>query len=130
VGVDAERGDQVQDQCMDVAVTNRADGTTLVTIVGAIDLTTAPDLRQAMHCAVDGGASRIVVDLRGVEFCDSIGLGTFAYAHNHCTASGGSLHLASPSPFLARLLHTVGLAGPIPVHDSLDAALLASAPDA
>jgi anti-sigma B factor antagonist len=125
---DAQRGDQGQDQSMDVAVTNREDGTALMTIVGAIDLTTASDLRHAMHGVLDRGACRVVVDVSGVEFCDSIGLGTFAYAHQHCTASGGSLRLASPTPFLARLLQTVGLAGPIPVHDSVDAALLASAP--
>jgi anti-sigma B factor antagonist len=86
-------------------------------------------MRNTMHTVLDPGASRIVVDLGGVDFCDSIGLGTFAYSHNHCVAAGGFLRLAAPLPFLARLLDTVGLAARIPIHDTVSAALRSSAPD-
>jgi anti-anti-sigma factor len=113
---------------MNVAVTNREGGIALVTIAGAIDLTTAPTLRDAIHGLLEAGARRIVVDLGSVVFCDSIGLGTFVYAHNHCSASGGALRLAAPSAFLAGLLHTVGLSGLIPVHETVGAALHACAP--
>ena len=108
---------------MHVAVTNRDDATSLVTVQGSLDLTTAPQLRTAMHRLLDSGRARIVVDLTGVDFCDSIGLGTFVYGHNHCTRNGGFLRLAGPSPFLARLLTTVGLTGPIPVYPTVAAAL-------
>ncbi|MFB9446544.1 STAS domain-containing protein [Dactylosporangium vinaceum] len=108
---------------MHLAVTNRAGGIALVSIAGAIDLNTAPALRDTMHRLLDEGRTRIVVDLAGVQFCDSIGLGTFAYARNHCEATGGFLRLAAPTPFMARLLRTVGLAGPIPVHATVTEAL-------
>ena len=113
---------------MDLAVTTRADGIVLLAVCGALDIDTAPRLRDAVHGLLDSGTNRIVVDLAGVDFCDSVGLGTFAYGHNHCRASGGALRLAAPSPFLAGLLATVGLAGPIPIHDTVTAALRASAP--
>ncbi|UWP78448.1 STAS domain-containing protein [Dactylosporangium fulvum] len=108
---------------MDVAVSNRKDGTVLVTVSGTIDIDTAPALRSAMEGLLDDGRNRIVVDLSGVDFCDSVGLGTFAYSHNHCVEHGGFLRLAAPSPFLARLLATVGLAGRIPVHATVTDAL-------
>ena len=108
---------------MDVAVTERADGVVLVAVRGALDIDSAPQFRAAMHGALDRGRSRIVVDLGGVEFCDSVGLGTFAYSHNRCVADGGYLRLVAPSPFLAGLLDTVGLTGRIPVHDTVSDAL-------
>lgn len=108
---------------MDVAVTDCADGVVLVAVRGALDIDSAPQLREAMHGALDRGRSRIVVDLGDVEFCDSVGLGTFAYSHNRCVADGGYLRLAAPSPFLAGLLDTVGLTGRIPVHATVSDAL-------
>jgi anti-sigma B factor antagonist len=113
---------------MHVAVTNREDGVALVSVHGPIDLSTAPQLREAMHALFDTGQARIVVDLADVHSCDSIGLGTFAYGHNHCVASGGFLRLAAPPPRLANLLRVVGLTGPIPVHDTVADALRAGAP--
>jgi anti-sigma B factor antagonist len=111
---------------MHVVVTNRDPGTSIVTVQGSLDLTTAPQLRATMDTLLCTGRIRIVVDLTGVDFCDSIGLGTFAYSHNHCAGNGGFLRLAGPSPFLARLLKTVGLTGPIPVYPTVAAALAAS----
>ncbi|WP_344619236.1 STAS domain-containing protein [Dactylosporangium salmoneum] len=104
-------------------MTNRGDDIVLVSVHGPIDLSTAPQLRDAMHTLFDAGRNRIVIDLAGVDFCDSVGLGTFAYGHNHCVANGGFLRLAAPSRFLAGLLHTVGIAGPVPVHDTVGSAL-------
>ncbi|MFI5907781.1 STAS domain-containing protein [Dactylosporangium sp. NPDC051541] len=108
---------------MHIAVTNRDDGITLVGLAGTIDINTAPALRDTMHQLLDEGRTRIVIDLAGVTFCDSIGLGTFAYTRNHCQAAGGFVRLAAPTPFMARLLRTVGLAGPIPVHATVTEAL-------
>ncbi|MEU0554377.1 STAS domain-containing protein [Dactylosporangium sp. NPDC006015] len=113
---------------MDVAVTDCAGGVVLLTLRGALDIDSAPQLREAMHGALDRGRFRIVVDLGDVDFCDSVGLGTFAYSHNRCVAEGGHLRLAAPSPFLARLLDTVGLTGRIPVHATVSDALTADLP--
>jgi anti-anti-sigma factor len=108
---------------MYLAVTNRDGDIALLSVHGTIDLSTAPALRDAVHQLLDARRTRIVVDLGGVDFCDSIGLGTFAYGRNHCVAAGGFLRLAAPSPWLARLLRTVGLTGPIPVHGTVAEAL-------
>ena len=108
---------------MDVALTDCAGGLVLVALHGALDIDTAPDLRKAMHDVLDRGVCKVVVDLGGVDFCDSIGLGTFAYGHNRCVAGGGFLRLAAPSPFIAGLLRTVGLTGRIPVHETVSDAL-------
>jgi anti-anti-sigma factor len=108
---------------MDVAVTDRPDGVVVVALRGALDVDTAPGFRDTMHDVLGSGRSRIVVDLSGLDFCDSVGLGTFAYSYNRCVADGGFLALAGPSPFLTGLLGTVGLAGRIPVHGTVSDAV-------
>ena len=41
---------------------------------GELDISSVPILEEHMRAAVDGGARRLVVDLRGLEFMDSTGL--------------------------------------------------------
>ncbi len=95
------------------------DGLVVLCLRGHLDIDTA----QAFRAAVDGllgePVPRIIVDLAGVTFCDSIGLGTFAYAHNACDARGGYLRLAGPTPFLVKVLNTVGLSGTVSLYESV-----------
>jgi anti-sigma B factor antagonist len=55
-------------------------GWTVVTARGQLDVATAPRLRQAMVEAQYGGAIRVVLDLDGIEFLDSMGLGVIVGA--------------------------------------------------
>ena len=51
------------------------DGTWVLHVGGEIDVATAPQLRRELHQLADRGATTIVVDLAGVSFVDSSGLG-------------------------------------------------------
>lgn len=42
---------------------------------GEIDLASSPDLRSALQALLDDGVRRLVLDLSGVTFIDSSGLG-------------------------------------------------------
>jgi anti-sigma B factor antagonist len=105
--------------------TRRDDGLVVVCVAGQLDIDTAPVLRSAFEALLAESQPRIIADLSRVTFCDSIGLGTFAYAHSHCTARGGFIRLAAPTPFLARILDTVGLSGTVGVFGSVEAAAAA-----
>jgi anti-sigma B factor antagonist len=98
------------------------DGTTVVGLHGQLDIDTADRLNDALSAVTRAGRPRIVVDLTDVTFCDSIGLSSFAIAHNRCAASGGYLRLAAPSPFLTRVLGVVGLGRDIPMYRSVEGA--------
>lgn len=62
-------------------------GWTVLSVRGQLDVATAPDLRQALVEAQYGRASRVVLDLDGLEFMDSMGLGVIVgglkRAHTH-----------------------------------------------
>ena len=49
-------------------------GFTIVTISGDIDLASVPMLREQLLAQLQPQASRIIIDLSGVTFCDASGL--------------------------------------------------------
>jgi len=109
---------------MDVTVAERGRVTVLA-LHGELGVDTAPELEEALTTLVRGSINRIVVDLHGLQFCDSIGLSTFVLAHRACTATGGFVRLAAAPDFLLRVLTVVGLKDQIPMFDTVAAACAA-----
>ena len=63
-------------------------GATIVTVTGELDVHTVPELREALARAVDGGATRLVVDLLEVGFIDSVGLGAILHTKKRLGPAG------------------------------------------
>jgi len=91
----------------------------VVSVCGEIDLYTAPLLSGALADAVACGG-RTVVDMSGVEFCDSTGLGVLLSALKQARGNGGELELAAPQPAVRRILEITGLDEVFTVHDAVD----------
>src|SRR4051812_41762469 len=105
---------------MEVQIARPGGGAAVLTMRGQLDIDTAPALRTALDELAEQGAAQIVVDLAGLDFCDSIGLSTFVVAHTRCVEQGGWLRLATPTPFLLRLLSVVGVADAVPMYATVD----------
>lgn len=83
----------------------------LVTLTGEVDYATAQDVRQAISAALDPHrVQTIVVDVSGVTFLDSIGVGTLVVASRICDEVGVRLTVRDPSPFIANLFTVLGVA--------------------
>jgi anti-sigma B factor antagonist len=106
-----------------VSVIDEPDGSVVVGVRGSLDIDSAPVLVTTLDQALDRPAPRVVVDLSGVDFCDSTGLSAFVLGHNRASAAGGWLRLAAPGEWLARLLDTLGLTKRVPVYPSVADAL-------
>jgi anti-sigma B factor antagonist len=86
---------------LEVSTRREADGTSVVTAVGEIDMSNADRFRDALgQAAADGGP--LVVDLTGVEYLDSAGV------HALFAFTPGLALIASP--LLAPVLTISGLA--------------------
>ena len=70
---------------------------------GELDLRVTPELQDRIDSAIEGGAERIVVDLSGVTFVDSMALGVLLGAVNRLRRRGGIVRLVVPSPDLRRI---------------------------
>lgn len=110
---------------MHVRVIDNPDGAIVVTVRGNLDVDSGEVLLTALQQALNRPAPRIVVDLSGVEFCDSTGLSAFVTGHKRAVAAGGWLRLAAPGEWLSGLLDTVGLTRHLGVHPSVVEALSA-----
>ena len=108
---------------MHVSVLDNPDDSIIVTVRGQLDLDSALVLTTALAQVLDRAVPRIVVDLSGVEFCDSTGLSAFVVGHNQAAAAGGWVRLAAPSAWLAQLLDTVGLTRRLNVYPGVAEAL-------
>jgi len=81
-----------------------------MSVAGEIDLYTAPRLHGELVTALAGGSpARIVVDMSGVEFCDSTGMNVLLAAQRRAREGGGDLQLAGPRPAIRKVLQVTGL---------------------
>ena len=95
---------------------------TVVSVKGEVDLYTAPSLKEAIADLVSSGRSKIVVDLAGVEFMDSTGLGVLIGALKRCKEAGGSLALAGPGESVLKVLAITGLDKVFSIHSDVEQA--------
>lgn len=95
-------------QKLDISVYREANET-IVVLTGEIDLHTAPRLSQAVDTALVEDPVRVVLDMRGVTFCDSRGLGTLVVLARAAARARAVLVLANLGDFLKRLLAVSGI---------------------
>ncbi|WP_316770567.1 STAS domain-containing protein [Streptomyces sasae] len=97
-----------------------ADGTTVVTLRGELDLLAVPALSAALDALTAGAEPDLIFDLRPVSFVDCTGLGILCRARNRVRARHGRLRLVVPGGAVLRLFRQTGLAaafefcGPLP----------------
>ena len=105
-------------------------GVAVVTVTGEADVGTCELLREGLLRVVTDEHDRdLVVNMAGVTFIDSTGVGVLVGAWRRLGARRGSLALAAPSPQVRRLLATTGLTKVLTVYDfEADAVQASQAP--
>jgi len=84
--------------------------------VGELDAFTVGQFREAL--AEMSGTSRMLIDLSGVPFLDSAGLGALIGGVRRSREAGGDVAVFGARPSVARLLHTTGFDRVASVSDS------------
>ncbi|WP_210480119.1 STAS domain-containing protein [Naasia sp. SYSU D00948] len=72
------------------------DGVAVLSLGGKLNMVSAPAVRESIAGLVAGGSSRVVVNLEGVEFLDSSGLGALISGLKSTRQAGGDLRIAAP----------------------------------
>ena len=96
------------------------NGCTVCRPIGELDAFTVSQFRQAL--AELASAPRLLIDLAGVPFVDSAGLGALIGGIRRVRELGGDVAVACPRPTLTRLLHTTGFDRIVTVGSSVDEA--------
>jgi anti-sigma B factor antagonist len=98
---------------MDIAIESGTDdaGRRVLVVVGAIDLQTREQLLQAGRDTLASGTGALVLDLDGVTFVDSTGIGALIeLGHDATDEDGDGLVIRNPSHRVVRILEMTGLA--------------------
>ncbi|WP_070121636.1 STAS domain-containing protein [Bacillus marinisedimentorum] len=80
-----------------------------VTVSGEVDAYTAPELRETITPLTKNEGINIVIDLAGVSYMDSTGLGVFIGLLKSVRANNGTLTLTGMSDRVTRLFEITGL---------------------
>jgi anti-sigma B factor antagonist len=102
-GSDVPAGDDFRISVRDDA------GATTVIVEGEVDVATAPALRDELYRLIEQGTSEVVVDLSGMDFIDSTGLGVFVGALKRARESGGGIELRGLQPSARKVFDITGL---------------------
>jgi anti-sigma B factor antagonist len=81
----------------------------VVAVRGEIDLFTAPELKQKLTDAIEGGKTRIVVDLSDTTFLDSTALGVLIGAVKRLRSREGALVIVNTDQNIAKTFEITGL---------------------
>jgi anti-sigma B factor antagonist len=80
-----------------------------LSLIGELDLSTAPELIERLAEVVQGRPTYLDIDLSQLSYADSVGFSVFVTAHFQCRDAGIELRFLNPNLFLEQLLVTTGL---------------------
>ena len=93
----------------------RDDRATVLVLRGDLDLSTAPELRDALVEVIDVGA-RIVIDMEALDFLDSAGLGILVGGLKRARTHGGELELVCSSRAVLKPIEITALDRVFTIH--------------
>lgn len=108
----------------DIQVTNVGD-VSVVAFSGRLDMVSAPRLRAQLAELAAAGRARLVVELSGVPFIDSSGLGALISGLKSARQAGGDLRLAGPGEQAVSVLRLTTLDRVLVCHATVEEAVAA-----
>lgn len=103
------------------------DGFIICRPVGELDAFTVSQFRQTL--AELASSKRLVIDMSGIPFVDSAGLGALIGGIRRTRELGGDVAVACDRPTLVRLLRTTGFDRIVTVAETVDEAVAALSKD-
>lgn len=99
------------------------DGTAVLSLAGEVDVSNVEQVREAAVKLLEGNGKRLILDLSGVEYMDSSGLGMLVGLLKRQRESGGVLAIAGHQPRVQRLFEITGLKQVFELYDDVAGAL-------
>jgi anti-sigma B factor antagonist len=109
-------------QRLRVGVAQRPDGVTMVTLAGYLDAGTFDLLEDALDKTLDGGHSRIIVNMSKLTYISSAGAGVLLAAISRARSMGGDIALLKPCLTVADVFALIGMNRFCAIADTLEKA--------
>lgn len=98
-------------------------GYPVLAVRGEVDVSSAPALRHELDQLLAEGSATVIVDLSGVGFLDSTGLGALVAARSNAADAGGDLPVVCEHERVLKLFTITGLDGVFDLHPTVDDAV-------
>jgi anti-sigma B factor antagonist len=92
------------------SLADRPEGGSIVTVIGELDVSTAPKLRSTLEEALTHDGD-VELDLRGCGFVDSSGIATLVWVAVRMKERERKLHLKGARERVRRILDLAGISG-------------------
>ncbi|MCE5204231.1 MAG: STAS domain-containing protein [Coriobacteriales bacterium] len=108
---------------MDLDISVDRDGATCrMQVSGEVDVYTSPMLKARIIDAIEDGCTDLVIDLEGVGFIDSSGLGVLVSGLRRVKERSGSMRLVCTKDNILKIFRITGLDKVFPVFSTLEEA--------
>lgn len=106
---------------MELDISTERDGSTCrISVVGEVDVYTSPTLKSHIVDAVDDGCVDLVIDLEGVGFIDSSGLGVLVSGLRRVKEQSGSMRIICTRDGILKIFRITGLDKVFPIFSNAD----------
>jgi anti-sigma B factor antagonist len=78
------------------------------------------EIRSGINKVLDNSNSKVIIDLKGVDYIDSSGFGCFLSAMRASRSNYGALKFANPEPKVKELFKTLHLHTVFQIYDDID----------
>ena len=102
------------------------DGVHVLKLTGFLDGHTFVDLERKLEGLLKGGRVRLVMDLSGLTYIASAGVGVFINFHSQAERQKGSLQLANAGAHIQEIFDILGLDAIFVIHPNVPSAVVAA----
>jgi len=104
-------------------VVDNTEGHVLIRAAGELDVSSSPSLQRTGEDSLADGHRVVLLDLSGIKFLDSSGLGALMALHRSALAHGAHVAVVAASAAVRRVVDLTGVRHVLPLHDSVEDAL-------
>ncbi len=107
-----------------LSISKRKEGDiTIISPQGSIDTHTAPEFEKVLKELLDSGQVKVVVDMSGVGYISSAGIGVFMSLIGDFRERGGDIKAAAMSEKVYKVFETVGFTSILDIKNTVEEAV-------
>jgi anti-anti-sigma factor len=100
---------RVTSEQSNLEIVDRSDDRAIARLSGDLDIVTSEEVKRDLAQLIDDGHRELALDLSGVGFVDSSGLGVLVAVHRHAESQGAAFVVRSVPPQVQRLFEITRL---------------------
>lgn len=103
-----------------------SDGVHVLTLSGFLDGHTFVEIERKLDALIKAGKNRIAVDLSGLNYIASAGVGAFINGQHLAKKAGGGLEIGNASTSVREIFDILGLEAIFTIHETMPEAIKAA----